>query len=147
LKIAGGQVFAQTTEQKKGEDFRRFLDAVLAELPADKEIHAIVDNYSTHKRNADWLDKYQAGQVPRPGSVPLHSYFGQLAQSGGNPVRTLNPQGTARSQLRQQRPTPFRHLSPSSPEPTNTQSHSTGGNEKPRAASFAIQLLTYATKN
>lgn len=53
----------RATEQKKREDFRRFLDAVLAELPADKEIHAIVDNYSTHKRNADWLDKYQAGQV------------------------------------------------------------------------------------
>src|SRR5664279_1974029 len=59
LEIASGQVFAQTTEQKKREDFRRFLDAVLAELPADKEIHVILDNYSTHKRNADWLDKYQ----------------------------------------------------------------------------------------
>jgi transposase len=59
LEIASGQVFAQTTEQKKREDFRRFLDAVLAELPTDKEIHVILDNYSTHKRNAEWLDKYQ----------------------------------------------------------------------------------------
>ena len=59
LEIASGLVFAQTTEQKKREDFRRFLDAALAELPADKEIHVIVDNYCTHKRNADWLDKYQ----------------------------------------------------------------------------------------
>ncbi len=59
LEIASGQVFAQTTEQKKREDFRRFLDAVVAELPPDKEIHVILDNYCTHKRNADWLDKYQ----------------------------------------------------------------------------------------
>jgi hypothetical protein len=58
LEIASGQVFAQTTEEKKREDFRRFLDAVLAELPTDKEIHVILDNYCTHKRNADWLDKY-----------------------------------------------------------------------------------------
>lgn len=62
LEIASGQVYAQTTEQKKREDFRRFLDAVVAELPADKEIHVILDNYSTHKKNADWLAKY-AGRV------------------------------------------------------------------------------------
>ena len=59
LEIASGQVFAQTTEENKREDFRRFLDAVHAELPTDKEIHVILDNYSTHKGNADWLDKYQ----------------------------------------------------------------------------------------
>src|SRR6202790_978673 len=41
LEIASGQVFAQTSEMKKREDFRRFLDAVLAELPTDKEIHVI----------------------------------------------------------------------------------------------------------
>ncbi len=59
LEIASGQVFAQTTEQKKREDFQRFLGAVIAELPLDKEIHVIVDNYCTHKRNAAWLEKYQ----------------------------------------------------------------------------------------
>ena len=59
LEIASGQVYAQTTEQKKREDFRRFLDSVIAELPADKEIHVILDNYCTHKRNADWLAKYE----------------------------------------------------------------------------------------
>jgi len=59
LEIASGQVHTQTTEQKKREDFRRFLDGVVAELPADKQIHVILDNYCTHKRNADWLDKYQ----------------------------------------------------------------------------------------
>ena len=45
-------------EQKKREDFRRFLDQVVAELPADKDIHVILDNYSTHKKNSDWLEKY-----------------------------------------------------------------------------------------
>jgi hypothetical protein len=38
-----GQVLVQTTEQKKREDFRRFMDAMIAELPADKEIHVILD--------------------------------------------------------------------------------------------------------
>jgi transposase len=59
LAIASGQVYAQTTEQKKREDFRRFLDGVIGELPDDKEIHVILDNYCTHKRNADWLAKYE----------------------------------------------------------------------------------------
>jgi len=59
LEIASGQVHAQTTEQKKREDFRRFLDGVISELPADKDIHVILDNYSTHKRNHDWLAKYE----------------------------------------------------------------------------------------
>ena len=70
LEIASGQVFAQTTEAKKREDFRRFLDAVLAELPTDKEIHVILDNYSTHKRNADWLDKYQGRVKSEPEIKP-----------------------------------------------------------------------------
>jgi transposase len=59
LEIASGQVHAQTTEQKKREDFRRFMDGVIADLPGDKEIHVILDNYCTHKRNADWLAKYE----------------------------------------------------------------------------------------
>jgi transposase len=59
LEIASGYVHAQTTEQKKREDFRRFLDAIIADLPADKEIHVILDNYCTHKRNDDWLAKYE----------------------------------------------------------------------------------------
>jgi transposase len=58
LEIATGQIHTQTTVQKKREDFRRFLDGVVAELPPDKEIHVILDNYSTHKKNADWLAKY-----------------------------------------------------------------------------------------
>jgi len=59
LEIASGQVYVQTTDQKKREDFRRFLDGVIAELPADKDIHVILDNYCTHKRNDDWLAKYE----------------------------------------------------------------------------------------
>jgi transposase len=59
LEIASGHVYAKTTEQKKREDFRRFLDAVIDELPADKEIHVILDNYCTHKKNGDWLAKFE----------------------------------------------------------------------------------------
>lgn len=73
LEIASGQVYTQTTEQKKREDFRRFLDAVIAELPSHKEIHVILDNYCTHKKNA------LACQVGRPCAIPFHADLCQLA--------------------------------------------------------------------
>lgn len=77
LEIASGHVYAQTTEQKKREDFRRFLDAVVAELPASKEIHVILDNYCTHKRNGDWLDKY-AGRIQFHFTPTSASWLNQI---------------------------------------------------------------------
>ena len=59
LEIATGQIHAQTTDRKKRQDFQLFLDSVIAELPTNKEIHVILDNYSTHKRNDEWLAKYE----------------------------------------------------------------------------------------
>ena len=77
LEIASGQVYAQTTEQKKRVDFQRFLDAVVAELPADKEIHVILDNYCTHKRNGDWLARYQ-GRVQFHFTPTSASWLNQI---------------------------------------------------------------------
>jgi transposase len=77
LEIASGYVHAQTTEQKKREDFRRFLDAIIAELPVDKEIHVILDNYCTHKRNNDWLAKYE-GRVQFHYTPTSASWLNQI---------------------------------------------------------------------
>lgn len=77
LEIASGQVHAQTTEQKKREDFRRFLDQVVAELPTDKEIHVILDNYSTHKKNSEWLAKYN-GRVQFHFTPTSASWLNQI---------------------------------------------------------------------
>jgi transposase len=62
LEVGTGQVRAKFTEFKKREDFRSFLDDVLADQPQECEIHVILDNYSPHKRNDDWLAKF-AGRV------------------------------------------------------------------------------------
>ena len=63
LDVGTGQVRAQTTESKKRVDFQAFLESVLAEMPPDKEIHVILDNYCTHKRNEEWLAKYEGRVV------------------------------------------------------------------------------------
>ena len=62
LEVATGQVQGKTTAQKRREDFRAFLEEVLAELPPQQEVHVILDNLNTHKKNDDWLAQY-AGRV------------------------------------------------------------------------------------
>ena len=59
LQIDTGKVVGRITETKKREDFRNFMDEVIAELPQDKAIHVILDNLNTHKKNEDWLAKYE----------------------------------------------------------------------------------------
>jgi hypothetical protein len=39
LEVGTGQVKTKFTDYKKREDFRRFLDGVLADQPQDKQIH------------------------------------------------------------------------------------------------------------
>jgi len=35
-----------------------FMEGVIADVPADQQIHVILDNYCTHKKNHDWLAQY-----------------------------------------------------------------------------------------
>jgi hypothetical protein len=44
LQVATGNVTAQITETKRREDFLGFMDALVAETPAGKELHVILDN-------------------------------------------------------------------------------------------------------
>lgn len=58
LQVATGQVSLQTTQSKRREDFLGFMDTVLAETPAETELHVILDNYCTHKRCHAWLEEH-----------------------------------------------------------------------------------------
>ena len=55
LDVATGAIHTQTTQLKRRVDFLAFMDDLLSELPADREIHVILDNYCIHKRNEEWL--------------------------------------------------------------------------------------------
>lgn len=59
LEIATGAIHTQTTKYKRRIEFLEFMDRVVAELPADKEIHVIVDNYCIHKKNEAWLSQHK----------------------------------------------------------------------------------------
>ena len=49
LDIATGQVLGRCYRRHRASEFRRFLDAIDAAVPADLDIHLILDNYATHK--------------------------------------------------------------------------------------------------
>lgn len=55
LNVATGVIQSRTTESKKRPDFQSFMDEVVADVPANQEIHVILDNYATHKKNDAWL--------------------------------------------------------------------------------------------
>ena len=58
LRVATGQITSQITTTKRREDFLGFMDAIIAETPADNELHVILDNYCTHKRCDAWLAQH-----------------------------------------------------------------------------------------
>lgn len=55
LEVATGIIRGKTTQTKKRADFQAFMEEVIADQPADRQIHVILDNLNTHKKNDDWL--------------------------------------------------------------------------------------------
>jgi transposase len=55
LEVATGAIHTQTTHQKRRIEVLTFMDQVVAELPNNREIHVILDNYCIHKKNDAWL--------------------------------------------------------------------------------------------
>jgi transposase len=49
LDVASGQVIADMTERHRAEEFQRFLNLINRSVPADLDVHLVVDNVSTHK--------------------------------------------------------------------------------------------------
>ena len=63
LNVATGHVHTEITAKKKREDFQAFLGSVINGLPNHKEVHVILDNYCTHKKNDEWLKKNYKNRV------------------------------------------------------------------------------------
>ena len=49
LDIVSGKVIGQTHRRHRSVEFRKFLERIEREVPADLEIHLVLDNYRTHK--------------------------------------------------------------------------------------------------
>lgn len=49
LDIATGKIIGQCFAKHRSQEFRKFLDLIDQSVPADLEIHLVLDNYATHK--------------------------------------------------------------------------------------------------
>src|ERR687892_121633 len=60
LDVASGHVIADLTPRQRAEEFRRFLNLIDKSVPADLDVHLIVDNSSTHKAPSiqRWLGRH-----------------------------------------------------------------------------------------
>jgi transposase len=59
LDVQAGKVVGQCFRRHRAQEFRKFLDAVEANVPTDLDVHLIIDNAGTHKtkRIRDWFAK------------------------------------------------------------------------------------------
>jgi transposase len=57
LDVASGEVIGECHRRHRSAEFRRFLDTIDTQVPADLALHLILDNYGTHKTQAiqRWL--------------------------------------------------------------------------------------------
>src|SRR5438552_4827435 len=57
--VASGQVLGKLHHRHRSREFRRFLDTIERNVPAELDVHLILDNYGTHKtqRIRRWLAK------------------------------------------------------------------------------------------
>ena len=60
LNILDGTVIGQNMQRHRHQEFIRFLNRIEREVPADKAIHVILDNYAAHKKDkvSAWLDRH-----------------------------------------------------------------------------------------
>jgi len=61
LNVLDGTVIGQNMQRHRHQEFIRFLNRIEREVPADKAIHVILDNYAAHKK-----DKVRAWLVRHP---------------------------------------------------------------------------------
>lgn len=98
LDTATGKVLGQCYSRHRSQEFRRFLDAIDANVPEDLDVHLILDNYGTHKTPLiqRWLAKrprFQLHFTPTSASWLnlVERWFGLLTEKQ---IRRGNHRGT-----------------------------------------------------
>jgi hypothetical protein len=83
LNVLDGTIMGSNMKRHRHQEFIRFLNTIEAQVTKRKAVHAIVDNYVTHKR-------FQGARMACSASAldfSLHSDLGILAQRRGNLLR------------------------------------------------------------
>jgi transposase len=87
LNVLSGKVIGECYARHRAVEFRKFLDRIDAAVPANLDVHLVLDNYATHKAPIikAWLAKrprYHLHFTPTHGSWlnQVERWFGLLTQ-------------------------------------------------------------------
>src|SRR5262245_2897479 len=118
LNILDGTIIGRNMQRHRHQEFIRFLNTIEAQVPVGKVIHAVVDNYATHKhpkvRNG-WRGIPAGGSTSprpqRPGSMRSkasspNSRVSASSAACSDPSLTCNSPLTASSQIQTPIPSP-----------------------------------------
>ena len=78
LEVATGRIIAAHSKRRRRVEFLGFMNSVVAAFP-DRELHVILDNLNTHKKNERWLKKHPN----------VHFHFTPTRSSWLNQVETM----------------------------------------------------------
>jgi transposase len=80
LEIASGKVIAECHPRHRHNEFLKFLKLIDKQTPLEKDIHLIIDNYSTHKHQKvkNWLKRHSR----------IHFHFTPTGSSWLNQIET-----------------------------------------------------------
>src|SRR6202165_5425511 len=77
LEVATGKIIATHSKRRRRIEFLGFMNSLVAVFP-DRELHVILDNLNTHKKNTRWLKKH----------TTVHFHFIPTRSSWLNQVET-----------------------------------------------------------
>src|SRR5207248_2160376 len=65
LDVKAGTIIGKCMRRHRAQEFRKFLDCIERNVPADLDIHIVMDNYGTHKTKLirDWFAKRRRWHV------------------------------------------------------------------------------------
>ena len=119
LDIATGRVIGECYAPHRAIEFRKFLDEVEAAVPADLDVHLVIDNYTTHKAPLirNWFNRHprwHAHLTPTSASWlnQVERFFALLSERqlrrGIHRVVALKTAITTFIEQHNANPTPFR---------------------------------------
>jgi hypothetical protein len=141
LEVATGRVIAAHSKRRRRVEFLGFMNSVVAAFP-DRQLHVILDNLNTHKKNERWLKKHPN----------VHFHFTPTRSSWLNQVETwfsilqgqsLNGASFTAVEQLQEHIDAFIAAYNETTEPfARTRRRSTSGGSKPRASLGPCSSLT-----
>ena len=87
LNVLDGTVIGQNMQRHRHQEFIRFLNRIEREVPPDKAIHVVLDNYAAHKKDT----RSAPARPPSTLDLPLHPDLVLVAQCRRRLLRQTHP--------------------------------------------------------